>query len=656
MKKKLIITLLLVIGLVSITVGVTFAFFNYTRTGQDNTLSVGRIYFNHTQDGRINLSDVFPISKNNINTDTKNVGTFEINIEGDTDYTGGIEYLVSAVNANITTSTGKIVPISLDISVEGLGTYENNYFTERENKNSKIYKRLTGNGIMGDGNLLVGYIPQNTTLGTPSGIDGKITIKAYIDQDKVAISDTYDGNESDNMGTTTEWVGDRVVLTTDEWNAFQDSGISFQVKVEANEDIWVEETLYDIVERQTVMDNVNSTFVNNTTPGIDFSQISSDTNGKGVYTFSSTANDAYPVMYYRGAVDNNNVLFANKCWKMIRTTDTGGVKLIYNGENKGTTDAPACNNTGADTQITLNINGTDTNTFKFSKGNAYLKFSGYMYSSENFDGQDNYEENSKFGNGIVWDGINYTITDTSDTLDANHHYTCGTANTITCSSIRYYARYNELDQFHDNYILNNGDTIEILLKKMLENGNVNSNAKDMVDYWYGENIDNTKYNSEIEDTVYCNERSIYQLGGLNPNGGGVLSFLNYSSLKEASVTFNPTIKCSRVTDSFTKKSTNGNGLLSYSIGLITFDEIMLAGGKYRTKNANYYLYTGVGYWSMSPSIFPMVQFFRVNSTGQLNNADSVSTLGLRPVISLKNNTAILDNDADGTVSKPYVIK
>ena len=28
----------------------------------------------------------------------------------------------------------------------------------------------------------------------------------------------------------------------------------------------------------------------------------------------------------------NNVIFAGQCWKMIRTTDTGGVKLLYNGE------------------------------------------------------------------------------------------------------------------------------------------------------------------------------------------------------------------------------------------------------------------------------------------------------------------------------------
>ena len=31
-------------------------------------------------------------------------------------------------------------------------------------------------------------------------------------------------------------------------------------------------------------------------------------------------------------LEKNNVIFADHCWQMIRTTDTGGVKLIYNGE------------------------------------------------------------------------------------------------------------------------------------------------------------------------------------------------------------------------------------------------------------------------------------------------------------------------------------
>ena len=31
-------------------------------------------------------------------------------------------------------------------------------------------------------------------------------------------------------------------------------------------------------------------------------------------------------------LDMNNVIFADHCWQMIRTTDTGGVKMVYNGE------------------------------------------------------------------------------------------------------------------------------------------------------------------------------------------------------------------------------------------------------------------------------------------------------------------------------------
>ena len=54
---------------------------------------------------------------------------------------------------------------------------------------------------------------------------------------------------------------------------------------------------------------------------------------KGVYLRAGTQNDDYPIVYYRGAVENNNVVFNNKCWKAVRTTNTGGVKLIYNGSS-----------------------------------------------------------------------------------------------------------------------------------------------------------------------------------------------------------------------------------------------------------------------------------------------------------------------------------
>ena len=49
---------ILVVGLV----GVTYAFFNYTRTGARNTIRTGRIYFNAEQGDTVTLSNLFPIS------------------------------------------------------------------------------------------------------------------------------------------------------------------------------------------------------------------------------------------------------------------------------------------------------------------------------------------------------------------------------------------------------------------------------------------------------------------------------------------------------------------------------------------------------------------------------------------------------------------
>ena len=136
----------------------------------------------------------------------------------------------------------KAVPVSIEVSYaaktnKNVGTASNSYFTDRGSTTS-YYKVLSSDTINDGDRLLVGYIkPDNT------GIDGTITIKAYLDADKVAISDTFDGEESDNMGTTNTWVNNRVVLTTTEWNSLQANGVSFQVKVEANEGIWVKEQI-----------------------------------------------------------------------------------------------------------------------------------------------------------------------------------------------------------------------------------------------------------------------------------------------------------------------------------------------------------------------------------------------------------------------------
>ena len=135
-------------------------------------------------------------------------------------------------------------------------------------------------------------------------------------------------------------------------------------------------SLYSTIQDNAVADNVQSEFVTGST-GINFSQISSDTNGKGVYMLSSTKDSTNPIYYYRGAVENNNVKFANFCWKIVRTTETGGIKLIYNGvpDENGT-----CNNTGTSSQIGTSRFNTNNND------NAYV---GYMYGTA---GSSSYEK------------------------------------------------------------------------------------------------------------------------------------------------------------------------------------------------------------------------------------------------------------------------
>lgn len=66
----------------------------------------------------------------------------------------------------------------------------------------------------------------------------------------------------------------------------------------------------------------------------------------------------HPIYYYRGAVDNNNVIFANFCWKIVRTTETGGIKIVYNGAPSG---GQCTNTTGTVTQIGTSLYNTTSN-------------------------------------------------------------------------------------------------------------------------------------------------------------------------------------------------------------------------------------------------------------------------------------------------------
>ena len=88
-----------------------------------------------------------------------------------------------------------------------------------------------------------------------------------------------------------------------------------------SEDVVVEAPI--LLAKQIRKDNIAQSDTN-----IDFSQISSDTNGKGLYYTNTNTEDNKTTYYFRGAVDNNYVSFANNTWRIVRISEDGTVRLI----------------------------------------------------------------------------------------------------------------------------------------------------------------------------------------------------------------------------------------------------------------------------------------------------------------------------------------
>ena len=207
--KQILLSVIGVAILVVAVVGVSFAFFNYTRTGAANTIKTGTISFN-TSNSVINITNLFPIAKTSVGTDTTNVGVGTVTITGNTNYSNGIDFTVTAeeVSSNIGTTAGKL-PVSIAVSQTNLSSVT----AKGSNSGSITLNSYEDNNTIAPGSVLAsGRIPANTT------VNGTITIKAYLDKDRIAITDNYNGTDTptDNMGTTSSWVNGRTVFTTTE--------------------------------------------------------------------------------------------------------------------------------------------------------------------------------------------------------------------------------------------------------------------------------------------------------------------------------------------------------------------------------------------------------------------------------------------------------
>ena len=195
--------------------------------------------------------------------------------------------------------------------------------------------------------------------------------------------------------------------------------------------------------------------------------------------------------------------------------------------------------------------------------------------------------------------------------------------------------------------LNGNETVSDALDKMLRNDNINvrnSHIKGVIDYWYKENILGTTYESYLEDTVYCNDRTIDDIGGWSEVGTlGTLKFNAYNSKYY--------LKCPSKRDAFTvNDTTKGNGALTYPVGLLTTAEHSLIGNYTANK-------TGAYYWASAPNHFVNAYAHEryVPATGYWDYVYHVyDTYGARPALSLRPGTTF-KSGGDGSVGNPYEV-
>ncbi len=175
------------------------------------------------------------------------------------------------------------------------------------------------------------------------------------------------------------------------------------------------------------------------------------------------------------------------------------------------------------------------------------------------------------------------------------------------------------------------------------------------------------YSSYIDTSSgFCGDRST--LNNQSGVGTGTVSTYDKGYLRVSTNT--PSLKCENSSDYYTVSSaTSGNKALTYPIGLITADEVLLAGSSggvfdgaynYQKSTPNAYLTIGQHFWTMTPAGYynPFGDaywhsfVFCVSTSGTIDDYYTYDTYGLRPVINLKSSVKVSGN---GTKSSPFII-
>ena len=375
---------------------------------------------------------------------------------------------------------------------------------------------------------------------------------------------------------------------------------------------------------------------------------------KGMYKKADDLGTSY---YYRGAVNNNWVRFGkepNKC--MYNNSEVLYAEIVGDGLNiRKVKNQEECLSTNMCTSQGMYGVGINENLCQAAGGTP-------LTEKATFTTADMYWRIIR----INGDGsIRMIYTGTSKPESATATVMKGLGTQISTSTFNSslnkaeYVGYQYIEGEQHGYGECNGTSASCTV-----NGNTvyNSAIKQAIDKWYaGTTLEKDAATKALvsQDQIFCNDRSpsSTQTAAWTSTG-----YFDYGALGRLGSNKTPILTCPTASDKFTSKGSSiGNKKLEYPVGLITADEVSMAGGVYHSdnssysNNSSYYLYTNQIYWLGSPGTSPSNGFvygFIVYSSGYINYYGVGSSNGVRPVISLSSEAKL---SGYGTYSNPYTV-
>ena len=164
--------------------------------------------------------------------------------------------------------------------------------------------------------------------------------------DSITLSPTLTSEEEEYFEYKIEYTEGGNIQVDDALDAGTSENITilFKYKTNADSSVYPEEDTNFTVEVTITYVQGKGNEVNHTTLYSVLKDAASDGTYAREYTGehhdSFTKEPSKKIYHWYGSndtngtaiLDKNNVVFAGICWQMIRTTDTGGVRLLYNGE------------------------------------------------------------------------------------------------------------------------------------------------------------------------------------------------------------------------------------------------------------------------------------------------------------------------------------